>query len=32
MIPFDPNWAIQDIAPVDQDGALELVKEMKNRL
>ncbi|RLD79269.1 MAG: hypothetical protein DRJ15_09795 [Bacteroidetes bacterium] len=32
MIPFDPNWAIQDIAEVSDPAAAKLVKEMKDKL
>jgi len=32
MIPFDPNWAIQDIAKVSYTATAKLVKEMKDKL
>ena len=32
MIPFDPNWAIQDIAGVNDTATRELVKEIKDKL
>ncbi|MCK4569629.1 MAG: hypothetical protein KAT76_05010, partial [Bacteroidales bacterium] len=32
MIPFDPNWAIQDIAGVNDAASRKLVKEIKDKL
>jgi len=32
MVPFDPNWAIQDIAEVSDETTRQLVKEIKDRL
>jgi len=32
MIPFDPNWAIQDIAELSDESMKQLVKEIKGKL
>ena len=32
MIPFDPNWAVQDIAEVGDDTTKQLVQELKDML
>jgi hypothetical protein len=32
MVPFDPNWAIQDIAEVSDDTSRQLVKKIKEML
>jgi len=32
MIPFDPNWAIQDIAEINDPDTKKLVKQIKDKL